>query len=186
MRRFRRAPAAFAVAALLAAPALARGAVESASTVAHTSSRVTVRPLLDEQILVELNRVRVEYHLPLLRPAAGLATSAAEHSREMVDYGFFAHESPGGGAFWRRIARFYSSSGFRRWFVGETILWVSPDVGARTAVQDWLNSPPHRRILLDPSWREVGVSALHAARAPGAFEGLRATVVTADFGVRAR
>jgi hypothetical protein len=30
------------------------------------------------------------------------------------------------------------------------------------------------------------VSALHARAAPGVFEGLEATIITADFGVRAR
>ena len=41
-------------------------------------------------------------------------------------------------------------------------------------------------ILLDPSWREVGVSAVQDSAAPGDFQGLQATIVTADFGVRSR
>jgi len=44
-------------------------------------------------------------------------------------------------------------------------------------VADWLASPPHRAILLDPSLRRIGV-----ATPVGAFRGLStATLVTADF-----
>jgi uncharacterized protein YkwD len=186
MGRFRRIAASVGAAALLTAPALALGASRSAPTTARPATPAAARPLLDDQIVGEINRVRADHHLSLLRTANGLTASAAAHSREMIDHGFFAHESPGDGAFWRRIDQYYADDSFRRWFVGETILWASPDVDARTAVQDWLNSPPHRRILLDRGWRELGVSALHAKTAPGAFEGLDATIITADFGVRAR
>jgi hypothetical protein len=47
-----------------------------------------------------------------------------------------------------------------------------------------MKSPEHRANLLSPTWREVGVSALHVAAAPGAFQGLDVTIVTTDFGVR--
>jgi hypothetical protein len=38
--------------------------------------------------------------------------------------------------------------------------------------------------LLDPNWREIGVSAVHASSAPGVYNGLPVTIVTTDFGVR--
>jgi uncharacterized protein YkwD len=52
------------------------------------------------------------------------------------------------------------------------------------ALKLWMNSPEHRANLLSPTWREVGVSALHVAAAPGAFKGLDVTIVTTDFGFR--
>jgi len=48
----------------------------------------------------------------------------------------------------------------------------------------WVNSPEHRKILLTGRWREVGLSAVHVATAPGAYGGREVTIVTADFGVR--
>jgi hypothetical protein len=48
----------------------------------------------------------------------------------------------------------------------------------------WMNSPPHRRVLLTPTWRDVGISALHVTAAPGDFGGDDVTLVTADFGIR--
>jgi hypothetical protein len=38
--------------------------------------------------------------------------------------------------------------------------------------------------MLDPHWREIGVSAIHATSARGIYNGLAVTIVTTDFGVR--
>ncbi len=37
---------------------------------------------------------------------------------------------------------------------------------------------------MNPRWREIGVSAVHAASAPGTYKGMDVTIVTTDFGVR--
>ena len=69
---------------------------------------------------------------------------------------------------------------------GETLLWASPDVNAKRALQMWLESPEHRRILLTPAWREIGLSAVHTMAGPRVFDSLEVTIVTADFGARVR
>jgi uncharacterized protein YkwD len=50
----------------------------------------------------------------------------------------------------------------------------------------WLKSPPHRKNLLDPAWREVGLGAYEAAVGTGAFAAANGpvVVVTMDFGSR--
>jgi uncharacterized protein YkwD len=48
----------------------------------------------------------------------------------------------------------------------------------------WENSPEHRKNMLDPHWREVGISAVHVSSASGVYRGLPVTIVTTDFGVR--
>jgi uncharacterized protein YkwD len=104
----------------------------------------------------------------------------------MARAGFFAHESKNGASFGERVRRHYGSSGFRSWRAGENLLWASPDIDAKRAVEMWLDSPSHRRILFTPAWREIGLSAVHTTSAPRAFDGLEVTIVTADFGVRVR
>jgi uncharacterized protein YkwD len=174
--------AALLILAAAAAAALAPGP----ATAAHRDVRVTVRPELDGAVLAAINRVRASHALRPLRPAKSLAAAAALHSREMAEDGFFAHESPGGEAFWIRVKNFYPAIGFRRWLVGETILWASPDTDGSGAVRDWLDSPEHRRILLGSTWREAGVAAIHVPTAPGTYHGLEVTIITADFGSRTR
>jgi len=43
-------------------------------------------------------------------------------------------------------------------------------------------SPEHRAVILDGSWREVGIGAVHADAASGMFLGRAVTVITTDFG----
>jgi uncharacterized protein YkwD len=159
--------------------------VPSAPAVAAPSAqkRVTVDARA-AAVLVNVNQVRRAHGLRALRASARLTAAAAEHSREMAARGYFQHASFDGTAFWQRIQRFYSRHGYRTWSVGENLLWSSPDVGAARAVQMWMNSPEHRANLLSRSWREIGLSAVHVASAPGVYRGDAVTVVTADFGIR--
>jgi uncharacterized protein YkwD len=104
----------------------------------------------------------------------------------MARDGYFSHDSADGTSPWKRLSRYYPRAGYRRYEVGEALLWYSPVVDAATAVHAWLTSPEHRAILLSPGFREIGVSAVHATAANGSFQGDEVTLVTADFGVRSR
>lgn len=139
---------------------------------------------LEQGVLTDINAFRRDHGLSPLRLSAKLAAAARSHSGEMAERGYFSHDSANGASFDRRIARYYSFRGARYWSVGENLLWSSPDVDASGALNMWLNSPPHRKILLTARWREVGLSAVHVTSAPGTYAGREVTIVTADFGVR--
>jgi uncharacterized protein YkwD len=141
---------------------------------------------LESGVLAHVNAVRRNRGLRALTISRGLSAAAAHHSRQMVQHGFFEHESRGGGSFWRRVERFYGSGGFRSWEVGENLAYGSPDLDAAATVRMWMNSPGHRDNLLARTWREIGLGALHAASAGGEFGGSPVTIVTADFGLRVR
>ncbi len=165
--------------AVLAAPA-------GASTDSSGTREISSRAALGQGIVSEINALRAKHGLPRLVVSAQLATAARTHSRSMALAGFFAHESQNGAPFSDRLRRYYRSAGFRSWSAGENLLWASPDIDAKRAVQAWLDSPGHRRILLRSAWREIGLSAVHTASAPHEFNGLEVTIVTADFGARVR
>jgi uncharacterized protein YkwD len=138
------------------------------------------------RLLDHLNVVRAKYGRELLTAAPELTASAELHSARMVARGFFDHEAPGEGPFWRRIERFYPSKGYDYWAVGENLAYGSPSLDPGEVVHDWLASPTHRRSLVWAAWREVGLAVVHVQSAPGEYEGGPVTVVTADFGVRRR
>jgi uncharacterized protein YkwD len=98
--------------------------------------------------------------------------------------GYFGHSSADGTAFWKRIQRYYRSSGYSSWSVGENLLWASPSVSAARALKMWIASPEHLKNLLTTQWRQIGISAVHVANAPGVFHGLPVTIITTDFGAR--
>jgi uncharacterized protein YkwD len=139
---------------------------------------------LEQDVLANLNALRRQHGLVPLRFSTKLAAAARHHSTDMANRGYFSHSSASGSSFSRRIARFYPMGGRRYWSVGENLLWSSPDVDAHGAIDMWLNSPDHRKIMLTARWREVGLSAVHVTAAPGTFGGREVTIVTADFGVR--
>lgn len=150
------------------------------------SHAIAARSDLNRSILQEMNALRVRKGLRPLRMSRPLATAARVHSMSMARQGYFTHESANGREFWRRIKSFYRSSGYAAWRVGENLLWASPDVSAKGALELWLKSPRHREILLKRDWREIGLSAVHAPSAPGTYQGREVTIVTADFGARSR
>jgi uncharacterized protein YkwD len=168
----------------LVALAVTSGPAAAPASVAPLRAHVTHSSALASQVVAELNAARTKHGLPLLRISAGLAAAAENHSREMAREGYFEHRSADGSAFWKRVARFYPARRFRIWSIGENLLWSSPRIDAPAALRMWMASPEHRKNLLDPRWREIGISALHLAAAPGFFSGREVTIVTADFGVR--
>ena len=139
---------------------------------------------LERGVLADINAYREQHHLHALRLSPHLTAAARQHSEEMALDGYFGHDSVSGAAFWRRVQHYYSSTSRRNWAVGENLLWESPGVSAGHALQLWIGSPEHKKILLTANWREIGISAVHVAHAPGIYHGLGVTIVTADFGVR--
>ena len=137
---------------------------------------------LESSVLADINAFRTQHGLATLRLSPQLTTAARAHSRQMAQKGYFAHESADGSVFWKRMHSFYASA--HSWSVGENLLWSSPGIDGARALQMWLASPEHRKNLVNPGWREIGVSAVHAPQAGGVYHGQAVTIVTTDFGVR--
>ncbi len=167
---------------LAAAVALASATVTT--TAAGAPVRQAAPTTLESGVLRELNAIRVQHGLLPLKVNVGLNGAAAQHSREMTARGYFKHESFDGSAFWKRVQRYYGQGAFPFWSVGENLLWSSPDVDPKRALELWMASPEHRANILTPRWREIGISALHVQTAPGDFDDREVTVITTDFGVR--
>jgi uncharacterized protein YkwD len=170
------APGLVALAALVAVPASV--AVPLPRSPASSLSQ------FESSVLVDVNAFRAAHGLARLRLSPQLTSAARAHSQQMAQDGYFAHESVNGSAFWQRLQTFYRRSPAHLWAVGENLLWSSSALSGGRALGLWLASPPHRQNLLDPRWREIGLSAVREERAPGVFHGLDVTILTADFGVR--
>jgi uncharacterized protein YkwD len=117
-----------------------------------------------------INAERTSRGMHALRRDADLGQAARGHAADMVRRTYFSHVTPGGADLADRIR----SAGYGRpgdgWKAGEALGWGT---GSRATpaslVDEWLASPGHRRILLDPGYREVGVGV--AAGAPRATAG---------------
>lgn len=159
--------------------------VASPSGATGSAALVERRDGVEAGIVRELNRVRRAGGLQPLRVAPSLRTADRGHSRAMLRHGFFGHDSRDGTSFSARIGRHYSARGWSSWSVGETLLATQGgEIRPDAVVKSWLASPPHRKVILSPTWRDAGIGVLFSSPAPGVFGGLEAVVVTADFGLR--
>lgn len=171
------------VALLLAVTGLIVGSASAADAAPAAALRLQE---LNDSILISLNATRTSHGLRPLALSGDLQRSAVAHSRSMIDGGFFEHESRDGSPFGARLKRFYRFAGYDTWSVGENLLFSTSEIDAATAIASWLGSPAHRDNMLDPTWREVGISALSASAAGGTFGGQPTWVITMDFGTRSR
>jgi uncharacterized protein YkwD len=146
------------------------------------AARTTRQAGVAASVVRQINAIRASLGLSRLRVNDQLVDAARAHSLEMASRGYFSHRSADGEMFWQRVRQWYALR--PHWLAGENLLWRRPRIGGVRVVRLWLASPPHRANLVDPSWRDVGCSVVHARAAPGVFAGAPVTVVTCDFGAR--
>jgi uncharacterized protein YkwD len=129
----------------------------------------------ERQLIRRVNDVRAAHGLARLRPSRALARAADRHSHDMLRRDFFEHDSSDGTPFDHRVRRYTHAQR-----LGETLATISlRRGGAGTVVRMWLESPPHRAIVLGSGFGRIGI-----ARRWGRLGGAKQSVVTADFASR--
>jgi len=167
-----------------AAGILAGAAVVVFAAIAPAATAATSLTNAEREVVRLINEERADRGLPALRVRTPLCRAADRHSRDMVVNDFFSHRSSNGQTLGPRLRRYgYNSSGCLSWRVGENIAWGTGGYRApEMVVRLWMNSPPHRRAILDPAFWDIGVG-----RRSGTFRGRRdAVLTTVDFGRRIR
>jgi uncharacterized protein YkwD len=173
-------------AALLGTAALVAALAVAAPVSTAAGNAVQREASLERSIVDRINVIRAGHGLRPLALSTRLRAAAVVHTRSLANRGIFQHESPDGSPFHERVGRYYGTEGFRSWAVGENLVFNSAPLDAERAVKAWLDSPPHRKNLLSPGWREIGVGALLVRNAPGIYRGGTVVIATADFGTRSR
>jgi uncharacterized protein YkwD len=148
------------------------GAIVVGSYAAKELTQGGAAPTRAAEILVLLNQRRAKAHLAPLRRDLVLASLARIHNGDMRRDGFFAHDNPQGMTFFERLAYLH------RRLVGEVLAYGSGGFGTAKGLVDlWMASPPHRRVILTPGMRRVGISVIR-----GPFLGQPSiSLATADF-----
>jgi uncharacterized protein YkwD len=142
----------------------------------------TVEQAVDA-VLCLVNDERAQHGLGPVLASGALTRSAQAHSRDMVARGYFSHMTPGGENPRQRVVHcgYARKRGARR--VGETIAWGSGERGTPAElVRLFMESAPHRRIVLDRRFRDVGIGLVPTAPV-ATVAGVGATL-TIDFGRR--
>ena len=115
----------------------------------------TPDPAAEARLLDLVNRERAAQGLGQLAVDERLRQAAREHSEEMVRLSYFAHESPVHGSPFDRML----GAGARFGAAGENLAFA-PTVEA--AHRGLMNSPEHRKNILTPQFRRVGIGVVTA------------------------
>ncbi len=163
------------------------GGASAAAASAVPTARVTTTSVASQlQLLVaaQINVVRRSHGRSRLTLSPQLTRAGQEHARQLAVAGYFSLDWSDGSPFGSWIKRFYPVGRARTWRAGENLAWSVQDVTARQAVEMWLASPEHRRILLDKRWRQVGLGVIRADGAGGIYGGQGVVILAAEFGLR--
>lgn len=113
------------------------------------------------ELFNELNRIRGDYHLAPLAVNQALGTSAQRKCADMVEYGYYGHVNPKTQQRGLALMRQEMPDGP----IGE-ILNIGPPDTAQYYFASWMNSPGHRKIILDPQYTQVGFAICKASHRP--------------------
>jgi uncharacterized protein YkwD len=181
-RALARAVPAMLVAGALIAAAPARAADTASCPGSTDVPSAGTADQATSQVICLINAERTDRGMRALRLDGDLRRAAVRHSADMVRRTYFSHVTPGGVDFGTRIRDVGYGKG-QAWRAGEALGWGTGSKATPAAlVDEWLASPPHRHILLDPGFRELGVGVV--AGAPRAVSsGLPGATYSVDFGV---
>ena len=123
-----------------------------------------------EQLLLYINEARRQFDLAPLNLVLELSSAAQEHTIDMARFGYTGHTGADGSRPAERLLQF----GYSRGYAGEATAWGFEY--PHQAVEFWVNSPAHRRIILNANATDVGVGYSLDFNAPSVW------YWTAEFG----
>ena len=121
---------------------------------------VTLSPAFENDVLAIMNQIRAagrtcgasqQPPAPPLVMDPNLRAAAREHSIDMVNRHYFSHTTPEGKTFQQRIAE----SGYSGSPLGEVL--AAGQSSPQAAIDSWLGSNGHCRLIMDPRAADVGV-----------------------------
>jgi uncharacterized protein YkwD len=161
------AATALVAAALLAAPGLldpATALASSSATRAPYCTYAKLRPTstnsarVDASTLCLLNQVRAAYRLLPLRSNRELQAVAGAQATGMVHDDYFGDDSPSGQTPAALIEKLPYSAHASSLATAQNLGWgTSSAATPAEIVAAWMQSPPHREVILTGVYREVGV-----------------------------
>jgi uncharacterized protein YkwD len=127
--------------------AVAGGAVFVAAPATHADAST---PIFQTAINTLTNTARLAHGCKPLKLSSKLSTAAQKHAKDMSKYDYFSHTSRNGTTWSKRIKK----TGYK--YPGGENIAMGFDT-AVSVVQAWLDSPGHRRNILDCNFKKIGV-----------------------------
>jgi hypothetical protein len=127
---------------------------------------------ISKQVLINLtNQDRTTQGLVALEENYKLDQAAYLKAKDMMDKGYFSHQSPEGITPWYWIKK----AGYNYKIAGENLAIGFLD--SEEVFNAWMLSLPHQKNVLNPNYKETGIAILN-----GDFQGNRVSIVVQLFG----
>jgi len=131
------------------------------------------REVTAENVINLVNKEREFRKLEILKENSLLFKAAREKSEDMINNNYFAHTSPNGLTPWHWIEK----SGYDYIYAGENLALNFSS--AESQHKAWMESPDHRRNIINPNYEEIGVAVK-----TGKINGKEAVITVQVFGAR--
>ncbi len=126
---------------------------EGTISIPYHPSKLSVDEAAEIKMLRLVNEERAKVGAPALVKDQTIVPVARAHSRDMWVRGYFSHENPDGKDPFDRM----KAGGVKFIYAGENIA-LAPNVDV--SHKGLMNSPGHKRNILDPNFRRVGIGII--------------------------
>ncbi len=147
-----------AIALACVLPAQAGARARKSSAVCAFTAAVAPVDAQRHTLRCMINSERRDRGLPPLRPHYRLRRAAQAHAEDMVRRTYFSHQSLGGWDVLERVNNHGYTTRAASWSLGEALAWgIGNDASPRALFHALMDSPPHRAILLERDYRDLGI-----------------------------
>lgn len=135
------------------------------------STAAQASDITGDMVIKLVNKARAVTNVAILKKNSLLQEAAEKKAQDMIDNDYFAHVSPQGKSPWYWIQQ----NGYDYRFAGENL--AINFTNAEEQQKAWMDSPLHKKNILNPEYREIGVAVKQ-----GKINGQMTTVVVQMFG----
>ncbi|HEY4696021.1 MAG TPA: CAP domain-containing protein [Candidatus Hydromicrobium sp.] len=128
--------------------------VDSTNSLAEESQDQNLN-YMETQLLLSINNIRTQNGLQMLNPNQTLMNIAYSRSQDMINRGYFSHNTPEG----KSIFDILIENGAMYAYAGENLYnCTPPSMGSpEIIINTWLESGSHRANIFNPNYSQVGI-----------------------------
>jgi uncharacterized protein YkwD len=139
----------------------------------YASTTFAIDAITSDRVVELVNESRLAHDMPIVAISRDLGAAASLKARDMFAKQYFAHNTPDGKMPWYWI----NLVGYEYVMAGENLaIHFTDALSQHTA---WMESPLHRKNILNPEYRDIGVAVER-----GMFQGKETTIVVQFFGTQ--
>lgn len=136
-------------------------------------AKVSAQDITAQKVIQLVNGERLSQGINALIENTVLDKAAKDKVKDMIKNDYFAHTSPSGVSPWHWIEK----NGYDYKYAGENL--AINFLSADSQQKAWMASPTHRKNILNPNYKEIGVAV-----AEGKVDGIFSTITVQMFGTQ--